>query len=67
MDKVKEHLEEQFEQSDRLYWEVEEKLSNSSKELINLNRIVDNLIKEKSALDEKRKYFQKLLDEINPK
>jgi chromosome segregation ATPase len=64
MSLVTKHLEEEFDQADKAYWEAEERLSEYSKELIELNRIVDSLMEEKKALDEKRKYFQNLLNEI---
>lgn len=67
MSAVKEHLEYEFNKADKAYWELEERLSKHSKDLINLNRVVDNLIQEKATLDKERKYFQNLLNEINNK
>ena len=64
MSLVTKHLQEEFDNADNAYWEAEERLSKHSKELIELNRIVNNLVEEKKSLDEKRKYFQNLLNEI---
>ena len=67
MSLVTKHLQEEFDNADNAYWELEERLSKYSKQLIELNRIVDNLIQEKATLDKERKYFQNLLNEINNK
>ena len=67
MDKIKEHLQGEFDIAENIYWDLYEKVSRKEKELSQLNQVVISLKEEKQRADINRNYYKTLLSEINNK
>jgi len=65
MDKIKEHLQREFDMAENIYWNLYEKVDKKERELSQLNQIVISLNEEKQKADINRNYYKTLLSEIN--
>jgi hypothetical protein len=65
MENVRKHLTEEHEKADNAYWELYGKLEDKKKALHQLQSEVKWMESDMAKYDGERKYFMKLLNELN--
>jgi len=65
MENVRQHLQSSFDEADKAYWDLYMKYEGAKKELQQLQSEVSWMAIDMEKLNNERKYFTKLLNELN--